>query len=230
MINQEGNQRSLGWYRQRMGFITGSKVGEIMKSGRKKGEPFSVTAKAYLYQLAGERIFNQNILDDDGYFGEYIEATDVASKAMRFGTEQEPHAKELFMKLYHPESELMEPGSCRHDTLEWFAASPDGVVRNADGNGNQWIVEVKCPNVNTYMQYRTEIRNAETLKAVKPEYYWQMMAEMDCCDLHHGQFVAYCPWLEKPLHVVDIDRDDDDIKLMESRVILANEFIDTLIS
>lgn len=218
-------QRSLGWFRQRMGYITGSRVGELMKSGRKKDDPFSTTAKAYLYQLAGERDFNQKILNDDDCFGLYVETTDVTSKAMRWGTEQEPNAKELFMKCYHPDTELLETGSCRHSSLEWFAASPDGIIRNADGKGNMWILEVKCPNINTYMQYRTEINDAESLKAVKPEYYWQVMAEMDCCELDHAQFVAYCPWLAHPLHVADIDRNDDDIKLMESRVEMANEFI-----
>lgn len=229
MNSEETQQRSLDWFRARMGFVTGSKVGDLMKAGRKKDEPFSATAKAYLYQLAGERIFNQSILGDDNNFGEYIDATNVTSKAMRFGTEMEPRAKEVYMANYHPDADLIEQGSCRHESIEWFAASPDGIVRNADGQGNQWIVEVKCPNINTYMQYKTEIHDAESLKAVKPEYYWQVMAEMDCCKKPHAQFVAYCPWLTEPLHVADIDRNEDDIKLMEERVVLANDYIAKII-
>ena len=53
MITDNVEQRSLTWYRNRVGHITGSKVADIMKSGRKKDEVWSDTAKAYLYQIAG---------------------------------------------------------------------------------------------------------------------------------------------------------------------------------
>ena len=36
MINDNEIQRDLGWFRVRLGSITGSKVGDLMKSGRKK--------------------------------------------------------------------------------------------------------------------------------------------------------------------------------------------------
>lgn len=49
MITDNVEQRSLQWYRNRVGCITGSKVADIMKSGRKKDEAFSDTAKSYLY-------------------------------------------------------------------------------------------------------------------------------------------------------------------------------------
>lgn len=40
MINDNIEQRSCSWYRNRIGKITGSKVADIMKSGRKKDEVF----------------------------------------------------------------------------------------------------------------------------------------------------------------------------------------------
>lgn len=58
MITDNVEQRSLTWFRNRVGHITGSKVADLMKSGRKKDEVFSDTAKSYLYQIAGERLFN----------------------------------------------------------------------------------------------------------------------------------------------------------------------------
>ena len=36
MINDNETQRDLGWFRVRLGSITGSKVGDLMKSGKKK--------------------------------------------------------------------------------------------------------------------------------------------------------------------------------------------------
>ena len=77
MITDNVEQRSLEWYRLRCGCITGSKVADIMKSGRKKDEIFSETAKAYLFQVAGERLFNTSFLNDDGIFKDYLELTYV---------------------------------------------------------------------------------------------------------------------------------------------------------
>lgn len=66
MITDGIEQRSISWFRSRVGFLTGSKIADIMKSGRKKDEIFSETAKTYLFQVAGERLFNPTFLNDDG--------------------------------------------------------------------------------------------------------------------------------------------------------------------
>ena len=95
MINTSNAQHEISWFRARMGKITGSKVSDIMKTGRKAGEAFSDTAKTYLYQVAGERLFNQDFLADDDVFSDYIDETSVTSKAIRWGTEQEDAARRL---------------------------------------------------------------------------------------------------------------------------------------
>ena len=82
MITDNVEQRSLTWYRNRVGHITGSKVADIMKSGRKKDEVWSDTAKAYLYQIAGERLFNPTFLNDDDIFQDYINQTSFTTKAI----------------------------------------------------------------------------------------------------------------------------------------------------
>lgn len=227
---RQSDQRTLGWYRERLGYITGSRVGDLMKKGRTSGDAFSQTAMSYIYQLAGERMFNAEILDSDDYFQEYLDATEVSSKAMRFGTEQEPFAKSLFMRLRHPDKEMIEVGSCRHDKIDFFSASPDGIIRNIDGNGNMRIVEVKCPSIDTYMMYRSEIHDSASLLRVRPQYYWQMMAEMDCTPgTVDGEFVTYCPWLSCPIHSVVIHKDEASIAEMEKRVMMANGIIDKII-
>ena len=124
---------------------------------------------------------------------------------------------------------MAELSSCKHDTIPYFAASPDGAIYGRDG-GDIKIIEVKCPNINTYMKYRTLIHDAASLKETEPKYYWQMMAEMSCTGAKGGIFIVYCPWLSKPIHWAEIDRVEDDIKLMEDRVILANDFINEIIN
>ena len=229
MITDNVEQRSLEWHRMRCGCITGSKVADIMKSGRKKDEIFSETAKAYLFQVAGERLFNPAFLNDDDIFQDYIDQVSVSTKAMQWGSDQEGAAKSLFMQMNFPEGEISELSSCKHDTIPYFAASPDGAIYGRDGEDLK-IIEVKCPNINTYMKYRTLIHDAASLKEVEPKYYWQMMAEMSCTGAKCGIFIVYCPWLSKPIHWAEIERVEDDIKLMEDRVILANDFINEIIN
>ena len=230
MITSNVEQRSLDWYRLRCGHITGSKVADIMKSGRKKDEVFSETAKAYLFQVAGERLFNPTFLNDDGIFQDYIDQVSVNTKAMQWGSDQEDAAKSLFMQMNFPEGEITELSSCKHDTIPYFAASPDGAIYYGRDGEYLKIIEVKCPNINTYMKYRTLIHDAASLKETEPKYYWQMMAEMSCTGAKGGIFIVYCPWLSKPIHWAEIDRVEDDIKLMEDRVILANDFINESIN
>ena len=100
------------------------------------------------------------------------------------------------------------------------------MIRNIDGEGHLGVLEIKCPNIGTFMRYKALVHDAASLKDTKPEYYWQMMAEMDCTGAVSGVFATYCPWLSKPFHYANIERVEDDIKLMEERVLLANEFID----
>ena len=189
MITDNVEQRSLEWHRLRCGCITGSKVADIMKSGRKKDEIFSETAKAYLFQVAGERLFNPAFLHDDDIFQDYLDLTSVSTKAMQFGSDQEDAAKSLFMQMNFPEGEITELSSCKHDTIPFFAASPDGAIYGRDGEDLK-IIEVKGPNINTYMKYRTLIHDAESLKETEPKYYWQMMAEMSCTGATSGIFIT----------------------------------------
>lgn len=211
-----------------MGCLTGSKVADIMKAGRKKDEVFSDTAKSYLYQVAGERIFNKDFLNDDDIFQDYIDQTSVTTKAMQWGTEQESAAKNLFMDMNFPDGEIVELSSCKHDEIPHFAASPDGAIYDSDGSLR--IIEVKCPNINTYMKYRSLIHDAASLKDVEPKYYWQMMAEMSCTGAKSGVFITYCPWLAKPIHWAEIERNEEDVRLMDERVVLANKFIEEIIN
>ena len=229
MITDNVEQRSLEWHRLRCGCITGSKVSDIMSSGRKKEDLFSQVGKSYLYQIAGERLFNPDFLNDDDIFQDYIDQVSVSTKAMQWGADQEDDAKALYMQTNFPEGEIAELSSCKHDTIPYFAASPDGAIYGRNREDLK-IIEVKCPNINTYMKYRTLIHDAASLKETEPKYYWQMMAEMSCTGAKGGIFIVYCPWLSKPIHWAEIDRVEDDIKLMEDRVILANDFINEIIN
>lgn len=225
MINDSENQRDLGWFRKRLGHFTGSKIGDLMKSGKKKEQVFGDTALSYIYQVAAERMLNPVFVDDDELFADYVEQMQITSKAIRWGQEQEDNAKDLLLRK-NPGWELAEVSSCRHDTILYFAASPDAIIYDRE---KMMVAEIKCPNPNTYVKYATDIKDGETLKAVKPEYYYQMQSEMACTNAESGVFVAYCPWLTYPIHIVPIARDEETIKAIEERVIKANEIVEEII-
>ena len=85
MITDNIEQRSAEWFRSRVGYLTGSRIADIMKSGKKKDDPWSEVAKSYMFQVAGERIFNPDFLNDDDMFQSYIEQVSFTSKALRWG-------------------------------------------------------------------------------------------------------------------------------------------------
>lgn len=219
-------QRTLEWYRARLGRITGSQVENIMKSGRAKDEIFGATAKTYLYGLAGERSLNPMIIGDDALFEEYLDTVDVTSKAMRWGTENEPAARELYASLHASEGyKIAEVGSIPYGPLEdVFASSPDGVVADEDGEA-VGCIEIKCPSVSKYAVYRFQVTDNATLKAVEPKYYWQCQSHMLVTETQWCDFVVYSPWFVEPIHEVRIYRDEADIATLKERIKLAENFI-----
>ena len=214
-------QRTLEWYRARLGYITGSQVGSLMKSGRTKDKVFSDTALTYLYQLAGERSLNPEIIKDDNMFTFYLEQTTSQSKAMRFGTEQEENARAMYVAITG--REVQEVGLCCHPQVKYLASSPDGITADGDALG---CVEIKCPTLSTFSKYVAEIHDNETLKKVNPDYYYQCQNHMACTDAVFCDFIVYCPFVENPIHIVRIQRDEEAIALIMERVELAEQIIE----
>lgn len=215
-------QHSLGWYRARLGNITGSRVGDLMVSSRKKDEVFGGTAMTYIYQIAAERSMNKNIVDNDDAFETYLDCVTVTTKAMQWGTDMEEEARSLFAKLNG--LTITETGSVHHPTIPHFASSPDGMIAGE----TLGCIEIKCPNQNTFMQYTAEIIDAESLKKVKPIYYWQCMSHMMCTGAQYVYFIWYNPFQAKPIHYIKLEPDADAFSQIRERVTLANELIDNL--
>lgn len=215
-------QHTIGWYRARLGNITGSMVGLLMKSGKNK--VFSDTAESYLYQLAAERTMKPEIVRDDELFDEYLRQISFSTKAMQWGTDQEENARSLFSVIH--DVNCVEQGSCSHKSVPHFASSPDGFFYD-ENIEEKTCLEIKCPIQSTFIKY-IQIKNQEDLKKVKPEYYWQCMAHMACTDAQKTIFIAYCPWQTYSLHEVVINRDETEINLMLDRVNQANKFIEEI--
>lgn len=220
------DQHSLEWYRKRLGCITGSQVGLLMKSGRSKSDMFGETAKSYIYSVAAERDMNPVIINDDELFEEYLKQVDVSSKAMRWGNEQEENARILYEKITG--RHIVEVGSCKHPTIENFASSPDGFFYD-ENTGEKGCLEIKCPNQSTFMRYMDEVKDNGSLLTTKPEYFFQCQAHMMATGAQWCDFVVYCPFQQHPIHIVHITPDYSCFGELEKRINAANDIINQII-
>lgn len=219
-------QHSLDWFRVRLGKFTGSKIGDLMKSGRGKDEIFGEAAKTYIYQVAAERMMNQAILDDDEAFQDYINQIDVSSKAMRWGNEQEENARDLYQRTTG--RRIVEVGACKHLSIPFFASSPDGFYYD-EITLEKGCLEIKCLDQSKTMRYTAEVIGNSTLLLVEPKYFYQCQAHMMCTGAQWCDFVVYNPFQSKPLHVVRITPDNSCFKSIEDRIKKANDIINNLI-
>lgn len=218
-------QHSLEWYRKRLGKITGSRVGDLMKSSRKKDEIFGDTAKSYIYQLAAERDMNPAIVEDDESFATYLQQVGFSSKAIEWGNIQEDNARKLYVKKTG--RHMVETGLCVHPDIPNFGSSPDGYFYGDDGD--KGVLEVKCPNQNTFMKYKVEIADNSGLQQVKPEYFFQCQSHMMVTGASWCDFVVYCPFQSNPIHIVRILPDYSCFDMIEKRIRMANDIINELI-
>lgn len=217
-------QGSKEWLVSRLGFFTGSRIGDLMTSG-KKGELFGKTALSYIYEVCAERDLLQSYIDDDYLFEIYQQQVSINNKFIEFGHNNEDFAAERYQLVTG--CELKECESIQHPTIPYFSASPDRIAIKA------WmkkVVEIKCPLPKTFMEYMAEVKDNDTLKAVNPKYFHQIQAEMACTGLDRADFVAFCPFLKHNMHIVEITRDDMVISEFEKRITEANKIINQILN
>lgn len=256
-IHQD-DQRTKDWRIERLGKFTGSRISDLMVSGKKKDEVFGSTAKALIYEVMAERDLSSATISDESIWDKYLDLTTAHSKPMQFGTDNEQDAIDAFEDWLHSQEtieipvalaapmaddpvvtthmvtfqtsdlEVLRGGSQDHPSIANFSASPDAVVYCIDTGEVVAVVETKVPLPKTYMLYRSEVRDADSLKAVNPGYYYQTHAEMMVTVTTACFFVCYEPFLIHSRHIARIDANPDTIALIEQRLALAEEYINNL--
>jgi hypothetical protein len=218
-------QRTDEWLKCRLGVLTGSEIGKLMKSSRKKDELFGDTAKGYIYKKAAERDLLDEVKSDEEIWEIYKNQYSFSSKAIDFGTEQEAYARDLYSKLTG--RRIVEVGLCKHPTIPNFASSPDGLFYD-EGTGERGCLEIKVPNIDTYVKYLSEITNTYDLLIVNPDYYYQCLSHMACCEAQWTDFVCYQPFLKHNIHIVRILPDEKVFAEMEKRIRMADDIINQI--
>lgn len=225
-------QGTLDWFRARLGYITSSNVHYVMKAPKAtktnpNPEVFSDAAKGYLYQVASERNLWPAVIEDDAQFEEYMFRVELSNKAIRYGQETEDIARKVYEQKMR--CEVAQAGFIAHETIDNYGDSPDGVVLNDEGKP-VGTIEIKCPKPETFMRYKATIHNADELKSEKPEYYWQCQSHCECNNLPWCDFIFFDKMQRNGFVCIRIDRNAEDIALMKERVLLANEFVNNLLT
>ena len=191
MSNEELIQGSEEWHAVRLGKITASRLGDLMKK-TKYGES---TYKTRLrMELAIERITNTSA------------SSIVMNRAMHDGIEREPDARKLFEAVTGKEVALS--GSHDHPDIVNTSASPDGLLR-----GENAILEIKCPT------HTTHAKNLMA-DGMDKRYLFQVQWQIACTESTHGYFVSYHPDFPPELRLkwVKVERDDEVIAQITDEV------------
>lgn len=121
------------WKQKRIGFISASKIADLMSKGRSKKEKWGKTAISYLSQIEMERFLNEPSLNRD-------------APALSFGRENEKYAVEWLKEnvtdtIRYYETDFPEKPFI---TVDWakFGATPDVDIPDENGNPLQ-IIEIK---------------------------------------------------------------------------------------
>lgn len=181
-------QRTDEWFAARLGKVTASRVADVIA---KTAKGYSASRDNYMAQLVCERLTGK---PTEGF----------SNAAMEWGTAQEPNARAAYSAKT---GELVEEvGFIPHHVIPGSGASPDGFV----GDG---LIEIKCPNTATHLEYVLEGKPPQ-------KYVTQMQWQMAVTGAPWCDFVSYDPRLPEHLQllIVRITRDVKYIEMLEQEV------------
>ena len=194
MSNEALIQGSDEWFAVRMGKITASKLGDLMRV-TKYGES---TYKTRLrMELAIERLTGKSA------------SPNFMNKAMQDGVEREPDARKLFEAITG--KEVAECGSFNHPDIVNTSASPDGLIRGEDA-----VLELKCPT------HITHAKNLLSEKMPK-NYEYQVQWQIACTGSEYAYFASYHPDFPKDLRLKFV-KVEKDVKLIAELEKAVREF------
>lgn len=221
-------QRTKEWFLKRLGYFTGSKMGDLFKSPKGKDKSlFGDTALSLIYHKAFERSLSAKTLNNETLWEMYQDFVSVSSKAMRFGEEIEPVAREQYEKATG--LKMVETGFITHKKIAYFGSSSDGFHYNEDEQ-DKGCLEIKCPSGSVFMKYKNEVKESADLLKCESKYYIQCQCHILTLDADWCDFVVFNPFINDKLHIVRIYPDrsiQDEIKY---RVDEANKLIDSLLN
>jgi hypothetical protein len=155
----------------RLGNFTSSGISALMKNGRKKGEA-GAGFYTYVKEKRRERKLGRSM------------AKDATGASLDWGNLCESIANDHISVDY----KLVSQQRYKHDSLPW-SGMPDGL------KGSDVVTDIKCPWTMTSFMDMVECKTGEDLKAVKPEYYWQLISNAILTKRYSCELIVFMPKL-----------------------------------
>lgn len=149
-----------------------------------------LTGESYARDVAQEYFFDKEEM--------------FVSNDMQRGIDLEPMAFDFIKQKF--EKDFISVENCGFFAVGEMGASPDGLI------GDDAILEIKCPKQAKFLEV------VETNKVDK-KYYDQMQCQMYCTNRKKAYYLNYCiiDGIEYG-HLIEVERDEERIKLMIERV------------
>jgi hypothetical protein len=200
VVGEELETAETTWLKERWGKFTASEMHRLMTNGRAK-DSLSAGALTYIIEKVAEElsVFRRN---------------DFSNAAIEWGKEHELEAIQAFeletgVRINNTgENQQFILSDCGH-----WGGTPDGITFDSG-------VEIKCPESKNHLLYLA-IQDAETLKNTEIKYYWQIQVYLALTGKSYWYFVSYDPRFKSEklrLHYAQINRVEEDIELMRSRI------------
>jgi putative phage-type endonuclease len=188
-IIKDIEQGSPEWFALRYGWITASMFKAVISKG--KGAAPSKTRLSYMYQVAAETVSEMR---QESFTSEYME----------WGTETEPHAREMYE--FVSGNKVEEVTFIRLGDGHKIGCSPDGII------GDDGMIEIKCPKTTTQVETFLSGKMPTLHKAQVQGQLW--VANRQWCD-----FVSFDPRIngDASYFCERIERDEDYIKELEAK-------------
>lgn len=181
---------------ERMGMVTGSQFGKLVKKDGKKGFILSKsqTASDLLYKVAWERLLKL------GNISNGLGRMNFTSKSVEHGHDFEQEAIVKYMCKTGREVDNKQQFIVHDD---YIGGTPDGYI------GDDGIIEVKCP-----WNGGNHIKSMLTGKIYNEEYTYQIQGYLWITGRKWCDFVTYDPDLHEKLqlNIIHVDRDEEIIK------------------
>ena len=197
------DQRTDEWHEARLGRITASRIYDVIARTAKGG--YTSKRDDYMYQLAAERMTG-------------LPTRIYANEAMQWGTAVEPEAIEFYSEYYGYKVEFAP--FIIHRNMAFAGASPDGIVNN------EWLVEIKCTQTNTFLKIRAS-------NSAPENYVAQCQMQMAVTGAPKVDLFFYDPRIidpSKQFKLFIIERDEAAIANIEHELVLFNDYIESIVN
>lgn len=221
---EQMKQRSIEWFLHRWDKFTGSRIPDLMKQGRAKGELWGETARGIILEIA-----SYQTMTDEGREMVAIEQMYKEFRPTNWGNQYEPEARAKYAEKTG--YVVNEVGFKVHDSIPYLGGSFDGkIVGHREmmmQSGVSGILEIKCPYDPIRHCKNRDLSQGEGV-TIKHDYYGQIQCNIEVAGVQWCDFVSYDPRCkpEFQLVIIRVMRDQIYIDAMLDRVHKAIRILD----